>query len=261
MESDFSLKKLTRLYSTFLSNNYEIITFSGYLEKRHKDKAVILRHDVDRLVKNALKIAILEHEMDIQSSYYFRCKKGTFNTRIIKEISGLGHEIGYHYEVLAKTRGDLEKGFDLFKKELEQFREIAPIKTICMHGSPLSRWDSRKLWEKFDYRELGITGEPYIDIDYDSVAYFTDTGRRWNGENVSIRDKVVPRMKHSFSTTDELITAFRDDKIPDKVMINIHPQRWHTNFFLWTVELIGQNLKNIIKRFFVNKEDRRNNNK
>ncbi len=251
MEFDFTLRKLRRLCSAIISGQYEIITFSDYLQNKYQNKVAILRHDVDRLVKNSLKIAILEKQMCIRSSYYFRYKQGVFDRGIIKEISGLGHEIGYHYEVLSKTRGNLETGVDLFKKELNDFRKIVDVNTICMHGSPLSKWDSRKLWGKFDYREFGIIGEPYFDIDYNRVAYFTDTGRRWDGENVNLRDKVLSRMKYGFRTTDDLIAAFEANKLPDNVMINIHPQRWNGNFLLWTKELIGQNLKNIIKRCFV----------
>lgn len=36
------------------------------------EKVVILRHDVDRLPGNALKMARLEHEMGVQATYYFR---------------------------------------------------------------------------------------------------------------------------------------------------------------------------------------------
>ncbi len=253
MESDFSLKKLTRLYSAILSNNYEIVTFSGYLQGKPKNKAVILRHDVDRLVKNALKMARLEQEMSIRSSYYFRYRKGVFNPEIIKEISGLGHEIGYHYEVLAKTRGDLEKGFALFKKELEQFGENVAInvKTICMHGSPLSKWDSRKLWEKYSYKDLGLRGEPYFDVDFSRVAYITDTGRRWNSSKFSLRDRVETPFTFDFKNTDDIIDAFKNTRLPRIIMINIHPHRWYDNHLLWVKELFLQNLKNIIKRFMI----------
>lgn len=251
MELDFSLSKLRRLYSTILSNNYEVITFSDYLQGKFRNKAVILRHDVDRLVKNALKIATLEQEIGIRSSYYFRYRKGIFNTRIIKEISDLGHEIGYHYEVLAKTRGDLGKGIELFMKELEKFREIVTIKTICVHGSPLSRWDSRKLWGKYSYKDLALQGEPYFEVDYSQVAYITDTGRRWNSSRFSLRDKVKTPFKFNFRNTDEIIYAFKNNKFPGIIMINIHPNRWHKNKFLWTKELVVQNLKNMIKRFMI----------
>ena len=76
-----------------------------------------------------------------------------------------------------------------FSENLEKLRKIVPVKTICMHGSPMSRWDSRLLWKYYDYHDFGIVGEPYFDIDFDEVFYLTDTGRRWDGEGVSVRDK------------------------------------------------------------------------
>ena len=33
-----------------------------------------------------------------------------------------------------------------FGRNLEKFRKFYPVKTICMHGSPLSKWDNRDLW-------------------------------------------------------------------------------------------------------------------
>jgi hypothetical protein len=52
------------------------------------------------------------------------------------------------------------------------------------------------LWKRYDYRELGIIGEPYLDVDFDEVFYLTDTGRRWDGEAVSVRDKVKAQSNH-----------------------------------------------------------------
>ena len=59
-----------------------------------------------------------------------------------------------------------------------------------MHGSPLLEWDHRLIWEKYDYRDFGIIGEPYFDVDFGDVLYLTDTGRRWDGDAFNIRDKV-----------------------------------------------------------------------
>ena len=80
-----------------------------------------------------------------------------------------------------------------FSENLEKLRKIAPVRTICMHGSPMSRWDSRLLWKYYDYRDFGITGEPYFDVDFDKVFYLTDTGRRWDGDSFNIRDKSINR--------------------------------------------------------------------
>ena len=59
-----------------------------------------------------------------------------------------------------------------------------------MHGSPKSKWDSRDLWKHYDYHQLGIDTEPYLDTDFSKVFYLTDTGRRWDGYKVSVRDKI-----------------------------------------------------------------------
>ncbi len=59
-----------------------------------------------------------------------------------------------------------------------------------MHGSPLSKFDNKKIWEKYDYRDYGIIADPSFDIDYNEVFYITDTGRSWNNSKASVRDKV-----------------------------------------------------------------------
>ena len=106
-------------------------------------------------------MAELEHELGIQSTYYFRVPY-TFKPDIIGKIRGLGHEVGYHYEVLSKANGDYEKAVELFEQELNEFRKICEVKTICMHGSPLSKYDNRDLWTRYDFRDFGIVGEAYL---------------------------------------------------------------------------------------------------
>ena len=229
---------------------------------------VILRHDVDARPQNSLRLARLEHTLGIRGTYYFRIPH-TFQPSIIQEIASLGHEIGYHYETMAtivkegmrerrdeetKRRRDeetkrMKSAYELFVENLCKFREIVPVTTICMHGSPLSRYDNREIWQKYDYRDLGITGDAYLDIDFNRVAYFTDTGRRWNGAEVSIRDKVSGPFQFNLKTTEELIRAI--PQFPDQVMITIHPQRWNDAFLPWAGELLLQNAKNIIKRILV----------
>jgi hypothetical protein len=119
-----------------------------------------------------------------------------------------------------------------------------------MHGSPRSKYDNKIIWEKYNYKDLGILGEPYLDLDFDEFAYFTDTSRRWNGQKYSVRDKVVSRkygeMSRKFKTTQEIIDNIYI--LPNKVMFTIHPERWHDKALPWMKELVLQNLKNVIKR-------------
>ena len=86
-------------------------------------------------------------------------------------------------------------------------------------------------------------------INFNNVAYLTDTGRRWNGDKVSIRDKVKSPFNFNFRTTHDLIRSV--DQLPDNVMITFHPQRWNDNFYNWEKELILQNSKNLAKRILL----------
>lgn len=209
----------------------------------------VLRHDVDDLPENSLRFAQIQHRLAIKGTYYFRIVKKSFNTPIIKEIADLGHEIGYHYETMSSNRGNIDKAWDEFRWNLETFRKIVPVSTICMHGSPLSGFDNKLIWQKYDYHDLGITGEPYIDIDFTKTGYLSDTGRRWNGSEVSVRDKVSGSIDLNFRSTVEIIQNVH--QLPDKVLFTFHPQRWHDGLGPWLVELVAQKLKNTVKYIIV----------
>ncbi len=64
-----------------------------------------------------------------------------------------------------------------------------------MLGSQRSKYDNKDIRKKYDYGELGIIGEPYLNIYFKDVFYLTDTGRYWDGYKVSIRDKASNKQK------------------------------------------------------------------
>jgi hypothetical protein len=250
---DFTLNQYHLLLRTLLHNGYSFKTFREIKEKP-KEKYIILRHDVDQLPLNSLKTAQIENELGIRGSYYFRIVSGSFNENVIKLIAEQGHEIGYHYEDLTLAKGNIEKAYSSFCTNLEKLQKLYPVKTICMHGSPKSKWDSRDIWEKYDYRNLGIIAEPYYDIDFNNVYYITDTGRRWDGSKVSLRDKPMQQVVTQWPTyhsTFNIIKALNEGTFPNVAMMTIHPQRWTNNPILWVKELILQNLKNQVKKVLV----------
>lgn len=167
------------------------MTVAGYM-CNPSPGTVMLRHDVDARPENSLRCARMEQTLGINGTYYFRTVPGAWSEDVIREIHHLGHETGYHYEDLAAARGNLDKAIRRFEENLAKLRRLVPVETICMHGSPVSKHDNRLLWEKYDYRDYGIIGEPYLDIDFQAVTYLTDTGRRWNGDKYSIRDRILP---------------------------------------------------------------------
>jgi hypothetical protein len=254
---DFTIKAYKTLLSALIGEGYAFQTFSGFL-RAPAEKVIILRHDVDARKENSLQFAKIQHALGISGSYYFRVVPQSYDENIIKEIAEMGHEIGYHYETMetmnARCRMQISKcntqelvdmAYEEFRRNLEMFREIVPVETICMHGSPRSKFDNKDIWKKYDYRNLGITGEPYFDIDFNKVAYLTDTGRMWNGSKFSIRDKVESGFASDFKSTGDIINASKN--LPLKIMFTFHPQRWHNRMLPWVKELLIQNMKNTVK--------------
>lgn len=223
-----------------------------------------LRHDVDLLPKNSLRTAQVESELGLKAIYYFRMVSESYDENIIKQISSLGHDIGYHYESLTTCNGNIDEAYDDFCSNLSQLRKIAQINSICMHGSPRSQWDSKDIWKKYNYRELDIDYEPYIDTDFESTLYLTDTGRRWDGYRVSVRDKIPgfqekwDSMGLSFHTTDDIIAQLESTESPlvksnISLLITTHPQRWNDFGIKYIKEAIIQNVKNVIKAYMIGK--------
>jgi hypothetical protein len=120
---DFTLSKYKELCLALLNSGYTPLTVESYLTgKQNNSKLIVLRHDIDRKTMNALRMAELEHELGIQSTYYFRIPY-TFKPEMIRKIRDLRHEVGYHYEVLSKANGDYEKAVELFEQELSEVRK------------------------------------------------------------------------------------------------------------------------------------------
>lgn len=265
MQFDFTIDTYLKLLRKFEEKAYKFQGFSNYL-KKPEDKVVILRHDVDRLPGHSLRFAQIQSKLGIKGSYYFRSVKESWNEDIIKEISDLGHEVGYHYENLATVAKEshstnhynkndiLDLALLDFKNQLNRLRSIVPVETICMHGSPTSIFDSKDLWKKYNYTAFNIIGEPYFDLDFSKVFYLTDTGRCWNGFNVSVRDKIEKYQKvweangMVFKSTFNIIQALENDALPNQIMMTFHPQRWNNLNISWCKELVFQTLKNPLKK-------------
>lgn len=261
MSKDFTLKKYTELLQGLKNGGYRFVTFGQYCSDKDAlgERFVILRHDVDLKAANSLAAAKIEQSLGITASYYFRVVEQSNKPDIINDIVALGHEIGYHYEDMAICDGDVVKAIKHFESQLSYFRQYYPVTTICMHGAPRSKYDGRDLWKQYKYQDFGIVGEPYFDVDFSKVFYLTDTGRRWDGFNVSVRDKIPVyqdvwvRQGWVYHATDNLLEALRNGSFPKQLMMTTHPQRWTDNKLEWTKEKLGQSAKNVVKRLLVHR--------
>lgn len=253
---DFTLSTYRRLLSALKKAGYTFRTYEDFLSQPQDGKIVVLRHDVDKRPTYSLATARIEAQEGICAVYYFRAVPQSWNQDIIRQISQLGHEVGYHYESMATCSGDAARAYEDFGRNLSALRALVPVRTICMHGSPLSPYDNRAMWIQYNYKDLGLLGEPYLDTDFSQVFYLTDTGRRWNGFKSSMRDKVTDYQAQwaaqglVFRHTKDIIKALHASRLPALLMLTTHPQRWTSHLLPWFTELVLQNAKNVLKRMF-----------
>lgn len=220
---DFSYNIYRHLISELMRNGFQFQTFESYLGGP-LPKSIMIRHDIDVSANAALPFIKIENDLGVKASYYFRTIKGTFKPSVLKEAVSLGHELGYHYEDLARNAGDMDKAREDFIKHLAMFRQFYPVQTVCMHGSSGSHFDNRDMWKTNKFNEFGLLGEPYLSLDFNKVLYLSDTSRRWNGSAYALRDKVDSNFQFSFTTTWDILDSI--DKLPNHVMLTIHPEYW-----------------------------------
>ena len=233
---------------------------------RHKDHRI--RHDVDLKPEFSLRVAQLEASRGAKANYYFRSMHFASHADTIKAIVALGHEAGYHYECLTTTHGNMAAAYEDFCRNLERLRQLVPVRTACAHGSPRSPWNSQDIWNQYDIHALGIDYEPMLDTDFSKTLYLTDTGRRWDGYRVSVRDKVPQQQLQwsqeglVFHITDDIIHAINDLNHPihrKALLINTHPQRWMPFGVEWIAEAGTQWWKNVAKSLIVKNVERNEN--
>jgi hypothetical protein len=273
---DFTIIRYKQLITALQDAGYSFQTFSEYLETPTL-KAVILRHDVEKNIGNAVQLGAVLHQAGIKGTFFIRLLNQKNFTESVLQLAEQGHEIGYHYDDLTACKGNYEQAIQRFSANLEKLRTLAPVQTIVAEGAPLSKHDNRTLWQHYNYRDYGIIGEPYFDVDFSRVLYLTDTGRRWDGYNVSVRDKIPGHQERwereglVFHSTKDIIKALPSTPIVPinaqrclsspinakrclsvaEGMFTFHPQRWHPFGIAWLKELVLQRVKNVVKRFKV----------
>ena len=243
---DFTISTYSRLIRTFLDGGYSIVTVREFLEKESEGKVIALRHDVDEQPQNALKMAQAEKILGLCATYYFRRVPKSDHPEVIRQIASMGHEIGYHYEDLSKTEGDMDKAIESFKTNLEYFRQYYPVKTVCMHGSSSSKYDNKLIWSHVELSDFDLIGEPYLSFDFNKVFYLTDTGYAWDGGKYAIRDKVNNNFTQSYHKTEDVIESVHKGSFPQQAMILAHTL-WTNNAGLWTYLHVREFFRNRVK--------------
>jgi hypothetical protein len=252
MSWDFTFAKYTELCHLVLDLSYDTMTVGEFLrEGQPQRRILVLRHDIDRALYTALRMARLEESLRIKATYYARAVPKVFCPDALGALHEMGHEIGYHYEVLTKARGDCCLAIDMFKEELSRFRGVVPVETVSMHGSSVFPWDNRDIWRHHNLEDYNLLGEVYLSVNYENVYYFSDTGRSWDAGRYNVRDNVEGRKPEDVVRTTDDLMNFLSEVRDYPVLINTHPSRWVVSRGAWVANFLFDWSRNQVKRLAV----------
>jgi hypothetical protein len=99
---------------------------------------LLLRHDIDFSVEHAYKLAIIEADLDVRSTFFFMLTSNMYNLMsrrncdLISDIRDMGHKIAIHFDPTAYSSLESfeveRKVFEgLFTSRLILFQYIDPV--------------------------------------------------------------------------------------------------------------------------------------
>lgn len=227
---EFTYKAYRYLVNLTINNGYKI---SDYDSVDKYNKSIIFRHDVDFCPRKALKIAKIEHEIGIRSTFFVFVSTGFYNifsiesNEIFEKILNMGHQIGLHYD----EQKYLTTSIDQIKEHIYSEAEIlsralsTQIKVVSMH------------------RPSKLTLESSIELD----GLINSYGKKYFGEIKYVSDSRMNWRENPI----ELIKNHEYNKI----QILTHPF-WYSE----EVESIQNKFKKFLNEAVVSKYDLLNNN-
>lgn len=269
---DFTKEMYRKILVALKNNGYSFIPVKDFLTTSElPEKYAIIRHDVDVDPVVQLDFAKMESELEVRSSYYFRFIEDIFNEDIITAVEQEGHEVGYHYEVITKAKGDREEAMCLFKKELEEFQKRWDTRTICPHGgsfnpefnayslssiiknapkflfnrkSLYAKWVNFNIWKDYRFEDFNLLGDAYDSIDFTNILYLSDTGRSWEKKYKrldQVKSQVNKRI--DIKNSRHMIQAIESGQFP-AIYLLVHVEQWKDNFKDW----LGWYISQLIRR-------------
>tara|TARA_R110001583_G_scaffold3112_2_gene20562 strand:+ start:842 stop:1612 length:771 start_codon:yes stop_codon:yes gene_type:complete len=137
MHNRFSYDEYKEIIS-LIQKYLPIVSFNDVIDN-NLEKYCVIRHDVEYSMDRALKLAQLEYELKIKSTYCIQVRNNIYNAisdkniEIAKQINDLGHEIALHQDPPAGFGDYRLKGYLLQDmKTLSMYYDL-PIKIFSYH--------------------------------------------------------------------------------------------------------------------------------
>lgn len=179
--NDFTYSAYVEMLSLIKNCNYALV---NYGEGDAQGKRCILRHDIDMSMEKALRLAEIERDSGVKSTFFVLLRTDFYNPfsvrsgSIIRQIMSMGHTIGLHFDETAYPDGtDVPSAT---RKEAEVLAQVTgeKIGVVSMHRPS-------KTTLAANYAIDGMINS-YSDEYFRNWKYISDSRRRWreNAEEV-----------------------------------------------------------------------------
>ncbi len=152
----------------------------GYHDYKGSSRCVILRHDIDNSLEQAVQLAELEAAEGMHSTYFVLLRTDFYNVaskagqEALRHILALGHEIGLHFDEAFYSPplqfGEMVQNIIKECGLLSALLETA-VSTVSMHRPSRATLDA-------DFQIPGIVNS-YGKTFFHDFKYLSDGRRRW----------------------------------------------------------------------------------
>lgn len=176
-EFHFTYEWYDRLLGSLREQEYNFSSFYQQIEPG----TVFVRHDVDFSPKKAVRIAEIETDHGIKSTYFFRLSAPVYNVfnagvrKSIGRIEELGHDIGVHFDSHQywDRQPDDETLTATIRSEQEALATLTETcEIIAFHNPP--EWVLGTVFDGIEH-----TYEPRF---FEEIGYVADSNQRWRSQ-------------------------------------------------------------------------------
>lgn len=173
----FSIEAYAALLRRALDDGYEFVGFEAALELERSDprRVVLLRHDIDLSPVRALRMAEVEAQLGVRSTFFFMLSGAFYDLlephhrHTVRDVAALGHEVGFHYD----EYDDIVEGLDILSAVAGR-----TVRHVAQHNPtilPRRGFESAKIVDAYDARITGAQGFTYV----------SDSGMRWRKKTLA----------------------------------------------------------------------------
>jgi len=175
---DFSEESLRRMYALSIANGYKSIFFGE--EKATEEPYILWRHDIDIELPAVQKMAEIEYEENIRSTYFFMVSSWFYNLfskearETISKIKDLGHSVALHCDLgvgreeiidEGKVNEKIDKEFALLELEYPGIFD----RIVSFHNPP----------KDIINRNFTKFYSTYSPKFFKEIKYLSDSNRIW----------------------------------------------------------------------------------